>query len=352
MYKYICIVVFLAILVGCGQGMQNNLPFQYAKSARKVGIFPVYPPREEFQIGDVYMWSQSNKNINDTETVYLTTIDWLRHDADIFMKSRIVFSNTTVDAGKVATNSDIPPTRGSTTNLATRGDLRESDLAKSLPIAAFPAVSADAGFTGAFGLTKALIAIGIAGGSRTTVTLNFNDVRTYYVPKVSVRDKIHLDELPKILPTYTELGRIELNRLIALKRGRNVKACSAGRVCGVSVVTRVYLTRQINYTYRNAKIISAGLKRTSQAPVGGKSSGPSLSGVVVSVGSDQNNDSAALAQQVATLQTDVNKMLSDSTSGESVQFQAWDATGLTYANKFQRPVVIGWDGPEYSFNNQ
>lgn len=169
--RALSLLCLMGALAGCG-AVPGELSHEYGKNVRKVGMFPVYPPREEFQIGDIYIWSQAVDNPNDSVSVYLDTLDWMRGEADAFMATRVVFENTTVAAaGKpaVRTDSDIPGTVGT---IATRGELGfGSKLQRSLPIAAFPTVTADAGFTAGLGIVQGLTALGLAGGARTRVTL-------------------------------------------------------------------------------------------------------------------------------------------------------------------------------------
>jgi len=338
----ICVVI---AAVSCSGSGDRNLVLAYGKAVREIGLFPVYPPREEFQVGDVYMWSQSLSDPNDTVSVYLMTIDWLRMEADRFMASRIVFNNSATAVANTPRGSptDIP---GKSRNLALRGHA-DLALAQSLPIAAFPTVTADAGYTASAGFVGALAAIGIGGGSRTTVTLNFNDVRTYFVPNAPVMRKV-LAELPNVAMLFPE-GEVDLGRLVQQRRGKGTDPCRAGRRCGVSVVTRVFLTRQIDYTYRNAQILAVALRR-AQNP-GTLSSVQAAPDVNISVQTNNTGaiDGAHMDKQIRDLKTQVDALAAGSTPGQSFRFEAWDARGVTFASSYQRPVVVGWDGIELGF---
>ncbi|WP_139832197.1 hypothetical protein [Mesorhizobium australicum] len=317
----------------------------YGKAVREVGLFPVYPPREEFQIGDVYMWSQSISDPNDTVSVYLLTLDWLRQKADDFMASRIVFRNTdSLDLEDPDYSStDIP--EGSS-DLALRGDHREPALSRSLPIAAFPTVSADAGFTAGAGLVNVLTSVGLAGGSRTIVTLDFNDVRTYWVPTAQVLNDIRGDLAPKIGPLL-EAGTIDRDRLVKAKRGIATAPCSNGRRCGISVVTRVYLTRQINYTYRNNRIVAAAL-RIAEKPGATAPLAPSIN-VTVKTDNQGVIDSADIDTQLVEIRKQLDNLGANNAQGQAFRFESWNARGVTFSSRYQRPVVVGWDGADLSF---
>lgn len=328
---------FASLAVACSAAPDADLSIQYGKTVRKVGIFPVYPPREDLQVGDVYLWSQSIKEPNDSVSVYLTSIDWLRARADAFLASRVVFKNTEADQNKLS-QTDMP---GSSSVLATRGDLRDVALSQTLPIASFPSISADSGFTAGIGLVQALAAVGLAGSARTKVTLNFNDVRTYWVPNTQVRFEAIAAVAPQ-MPYLYEVGHIEMRERILARYGKNVPACDSGRRCGISIVTKVYLTRKLNYTYTNARIIAAALK---YAETQGKMA-PDAPAVTVNVSqqTDGTIDAAALDAQIAALRAQLKTITDSTNEGASFRFEGWDARGVTFSSSYQRPVVVGWDG--------
>ncbi|WP_420408580.1 hypothetical protein [Hoeflea sp.] len=349
MFRFWLIILILLPISSCSVNEQENISAEFGKAARKLGLFPVYPPREEFQIGDVYMWSQSVKDPNDTVSVYLDTIHSLASAADEFMKSRIVFTDTQFESGtRKKISTDIP---GQSSSLKTRRDLADGDLAKTLPIAAFPSVTTDAGFSAGFGLNRVLFAVGLAGGERTTVTLNFNDVRTYWVPAAHAYADIHQRHIGSVMANYSAVGRLRLNRQVALTRGANTDPCRAGRRCGVTVVTRVYLTRQITYTYRNNRIIAAALRHAQTGGDPAAGSTQTVSSLAVTLDDDNQIDSTALSTQIAAVREQVKELSASTTNGESFQFEAWNARGVTFSSTYQRPVAIGWDGLDYKLSS-
>lgn len=336
MRKGLC--VFLAVaLAGCaGPG---DLAQEYGKNVRKVGLTPVYPPREEFQIGDVYFWSRSRTNANDSVSVYVDTMDWLREEADRFMKTRLVFENTTVstsDGKPSRTARDLP---GEATGLTTRGELALSnDLPRSLPIAAFPKITADAGFTAGVGFVQLLTAIGLAGASRTQVELNFNDVRTYWVPNVKVID-VASRRLQDIAFSNYTVGMEELERAAQARLGAGASVCGGSRECGASVITRVYLTRRIDYTYRNARIIAGAFRAAESGRR--RSDVPAAPAVSINM---TGADGHIQAETINAIRSELDRVTAADGQGASLRFEAWDARGMTFASEYMRPVVVGWDG--------
>ena len=347
---FVSAAVLFSVLFGCGPAGEEPVAEAYGDAVRELGIFPVFPPREEFQVGDIYFWSQSKSDPSDTISVYIDTLDWVRQDASHFMLSRIVFTETDIDpaaqdAGEAA---DLYSEAGL---LSRRQDLTGDDRAvlTSLPIAAFPSITADAGFAGGLSISQLLAGVGLGGGGRTQLTLNFNDVRTYWVPKSRISNRV-AEVLPLLVGGKREFAVAEARRsLLTRHDGISADPCGDGRHCGFSVITRVYLTRRIDYTYRNASIVAAGLRRAEAqagqlAQQGQAPQAPPSVVVSVATGTDGSLDTTQTQQQLATLQQQVNSLAENQSQGQGLSFSSWDALGITFSRNFQRPVAVGWDG--------
>lgn len=326
-------ICFVLALSSCTAGSGDDLAQKYQQRTRELGLFPVYPPREEFQIGDVYFWSRSISNPNDVETVWVHSMPWMRHEAEDFLSTRIVFNSS---AAKDAPQSD-----------TTGGKLRvRSEVSTdSLPISAFPEITADAGFVAGTGIARVFRALGLSGGNRTTVSLNFNDVRTYWVPNVLVAARVRA-ELEQAAIGTAEQAMVEVQRLLDIRRNSQTAACSAVRACGFTVVTRVYLTRNITYTYRSNAIFQAAATRFAEGiPQGTTAAQPPS--VNVTLNGAGAGTSAELQAELTSLRDQVAVLARSQAPGEQIAFQSWDATGLKFSQVFQQPVAIGWDGFDY-----
>lgn len=332
-------LVFVLVLLGCSAVPNSDISVQYKKEARKLGLNPVYPPREEFQIGDVYVWARRKVSLDQEVNVYMGSEHSFIHAADRFMAERIVFKPT-----KAATD------KSQQDDLFRRQlTQRSQNDIRSLPIAAFPSVSGDAGFSGGIGLLKALQAIGLAGGARTQVTLDFKDVRTYWVPKVEAVKATGNNPIATLQAVYKRNPPGILKEILKQNYERSKLKVAGQTMCqadldyGVSVVSRVYLTRTISYTYRNGRIVSAGIKRaTAGSTLSQVPAAPAVNVNVNTSGELDSNDS-----QLSALQTQIDNLSKSQGKGDSVAFQTWDARGITFEQTYDRPVSIGWDGFEF-----
>jgi len=338
------LAILILVIANCGSIRSIDVKQAYSEKARELGLFPVYPPREEFQIGDIYLVSSAKNNRNDSVSVWLGSVDGLQKEATKFLESRVVFRETATEKLSTFNKTGAGPQADTFgTAIATR----KSQYVESLPLAAFPSISANAGFTAGVGIVGALQSLGIGFGRKTTVTLDFVDVRTYWVPKVLAapyKDAAGFKAIDNI-----NQGLSDLTRLVKLKKGSRLDAAGGERCLTMALVTRVYLTRRIDYTYRDAQILAAGIRR---ADVAGtlQNVAPAPTVIVNQQQGDGGTGETLIDDaQLNQLRQSVAAVQGQTSAGQSLAFQSWDARGLRFGQTFQRPVAIGWDGFDFEF---
>ena len=334
-------------------------------NVRKLGLVPVYPPREDIQVGDVYVvWTAktpSNKvdeiaklSFNDDVSTYLGTLHNLVHAAEEYMAGRVVF--------RLTSNFD-----EDTSNNKTQPDLyddaqailrRNAKAVSSLPVTALPEISADAGFSTGLGIVEALRAVGLAGAARTQVILNFNDVRSYGVPPVEAaaialpesvelydkRRKVTVGGQPIFEPALIQARNKELMKLSQSERNSKITPVK-DRCRKLRTVTKVYLTREITYTYRNARIVAAALKRaenTDEQAKAGSVASPTNVGIAVNVASGESDPSVSTAD-LNKVRDDLVNLVNSQNQGTALTFEGWDAIGMRFSQKFERPVIVAYE---------
>jgi hypothetical protein len=340
----ILVAISALVLTGCSSLVENGLSRKYAEAARSLGVNPVYPPREEFQVGDVFLVSTAANDPDSAVSVWLGTLDTLRVEADKFLKSRVVFKDTGVASNTSDTaKSSLSQEDLFSPDISTRNDER----VVSLPIAAFPSITVQAGQTASTGLVGALAALGFGTTEQTSVTLDFNDVRTYWVPQV-IAANYQPDALVKFGTDKLDLGAAELPQKIAAKQLMDGRKWSGQRCLSMAIVTRVYLTRKIQYTYRDRQIVAAGIKfATESGKLSQVAAPPAITVNVLQSGGDETkNGETAAAVAEALRQSTVPT--GSGAQGGSFSFVSWSARGLTFEQTYQRPVAVGWEG--FQFN--
>lgn len=347
------IVFLFFLLASCATLGDADIERKYTDVVRKLGIVPVYPPREEFQVGDIFAvsfgWNPdtSEVDIKDSARVWIGDDPRIAEAADNFMNSRIVFAATNKTEG------------GQQDDLFESGLSRRSDLrVLSLPVSAFPVISADAGFTGAIGVARVLQAIGLGGGQRTQVRLDFNDVRSYWVPKTLLDQTVIQLAAAKPLAKAASGENLQIegseNPIITgLKQQENTERASGRKISDVrcttiQVVTRVYLTRKISYTYYNAAIIAGGIRNAQQGTT--ISTIPAPQRITVNVDARNGNEpvtAGSVDDELANMRTQLDKIAASNARGSGLNFETWNALGITFSRSYDHPVAIGYEGFSY-----
>lgn len=327
-------LVLPAFLLGCSPNF-GDIRQEYSKTVRELAIVPVYPPREEFQVGDVFAVSYGPE-ILDTERLYLGNIPQVADRAEKYMASRIVFRSSGEQGDK-----DQQDTFG-------RGLTRRGEITiESLPLAPFPQIQADAGWTGSLGVVDLLRAIGIGGGQRTNVLLSFEDVRTYGVPHVEAGNVTDLENSAALMfLQHSTLVDRELNRrvLIEAAAGTNVESDPTKRCIGGYLVTKVYLTRKITYTYQNNSIVAAGIRRAEAGSDLSTLNPPDRISVNVNVDGNGLITQETGDGEIDGFRTGLDDLAKSGSQGDTLNFEGWDARGISFSQEFDRPVAIAYDG--------
>lgn len=330
------------LLTGCSS-FEGELSRKYTEAARKLGINAVYPPREEFQIGDIYLVSSKPNDPDSAVSIWLGTADEFRLRANAFLDSRVGFQGTAVTSNDT-TSANARPLLAQEDMFEPGVTTRDQHRIVSLPITGFPSIKMQAATTASTGLVGAMASLGLGVSTQTTVSLDFNDVRTYRVPQVLVTQ----EDIFRILTEYggekLDLGARELPLRIAAKEFLEGKRWTGDRCLQLAIVTDVYLTREIAYTYYDREIAAAGMKfaekQNTLAQVNGA---PAISTVVLQTNSTDPENTAAIAEALRAATTPTNT----GASGGSFSFVSWNSLGLTFRQTYQRPVAIGWYGIQF-----
>jgi hypothetical protein len=225
--------------------------------------------------------------------------------------------------------------------VSTRADQR----VLSLPITSFPSINLQSGETASAGLTGAMAALGFGVSDQTMVTLDFHDVRTFLVPKVMVTADDQRAALIAFGGEMLDRGARDLPTKIAAKEFLEGHHWGGDRCLQLAIVTQVYLTREIDYTYRDRQILAAGLKATTEQ--GKLSSVPNPPAVSVTVLQSADGDNADKSAAVAESLRQSTIPTGTGPQGGSFSFAGFNARGMTFQQTYLRPVAIGWDGFEF-----
>ena len=335
------------VLAACASFINEPPGISYAKAVQDLGIYPVYPPREDIQVGDIYgMENDHSVEQVRRRSVYVTTKD-MTADIKNYLKKRYEFGTTGTGNASYALSgfsNQIPQQ----TDAPSDGEVLDRADLQNLPITDFPAIEVDSGLSlGVAGAAQSLAAIfGFEAAKTLKMTLHFGLVTTYQVPipiayralidycrpAVDPRDgRKHLpsDCAPNILASYID-QKFQLPTDPAKGGVKNVIPI---------MVSKVYLARAISYTFNDSTLAAAaaavaeGNGTTAPGVIGGNLLGDAVAA----------ND-ASMVSALAAFQTALNGATSKAdTSGVSVSVQGYTKSSVTFQEIYERPVVVGYE---------
>ena len=330
----------MALVMACGAPVVEDVQQKYTARVRQLGLTPVYPPREGVQVGDIFISSAVRGNDAKTVRFAVDSAPEMIGAVEAALRGRLVFTPSAGDKPTKDTVGFQPDIAGG--QLQTRMEV--GGAAVTLPIVVFPEVTADAGSSLNFGILAPFSARGLFGGTRTTVTLNFNDVRAYGVDPVAIPNLTakRLCSLIKdsglMLDGYENRGksaRAYLARTVAaLEEPASVTSNRRERF---TLITKVYLTRSITYTYRNTKILAAARQ------------------VLTADGKPQQMEGGGVVVNVVPISTDGQVADGTVTAGaeaaqsgtDGFSFAGFSGLGLSIDRAFAQPVAIAYEGVSF-----
>ena len=334
------------------------------------------------QIGDIFLVSVpriklsgrtvdslAERNPADMVLLYLGNDPKVLKQAEAHLKRRLVFQRTGTKKGS-----------GSGETAEKQDDLfdgalgtRRDRVISTLPVVAFPQITADAGQGVGLGIVRALAALGLAGASRTTVSLDFSDVRSLRAPDAEVivnSRKVALGMFKKVTSHieskrnlrnkfFSELAALAEGNRLRLGNGNTEIETDFGNRCyRLVVITEVYLARRIDFTYSNGRIVAAGIQNASRSSLPSQANQlQPINPVIVQMNppaaSDGSNSpqNIVTSQDVQSVQQQAIDLINKTEQGDSLTFQSWDALGVRFSRTYDRPVTIGWRGVDYQAPN-
>lgn len=323
--------LILASLGGCGW-FREPPGISYAKSVEQLGIYPVYPPREDIQVGDIYaVETHSVKNRLKAKTAYIDTVDMSREIAS-FLGRRYKFGNTSSGTGPI---TDTVALSNQTDAFGSLPIPARNDL-MSLPIASFPEIQVDSGITigGQGGGLGAIF--GFTASKTLQMTLQFGLVTSYAVPI-----PVGVDRLDR----YCKLDQPAFctNRYLTYYLGQKYQLTEEdpGHVTSANpiMVTKVYLARQITFTFNDTVLAAAAASATGKSGTG---SVPTINGTAVQTAID--NDNPEVLTALAELQKALNEAAArKGAEAGAISIAGISRNGVSFNEVFQRPVVVGYE---------
>lgn len=325
--------------------INKDIEEQYNNAVRDFGMSPVYPPREDFRVGDLF-FTAFGKDGLAVARIWVGRMEQVATQADSyaasFRKKKTTSSSNIEKSPEAASKKDSPT---------------EDIWLESLPIVSLPSITGSSSGAAYFGGQTPYVA-GIMSDDMTRfVSVDFPNVRAHGFPAGAVTLNLdflnqfraetckHVYYAHELLESAVAEKNMTCNPKLAEKLlgSRDERPLLS---CRLELVTRVFLTDKINFTYgiRNGNRLSAGKDNESLKIL----DSPAVTVQVDNEGkqtvtfgsnktSDATNDPLPKDSPLASL----------SIAGES-------NNGLIFSKEFDHPVTIGFDSiaPSYMGWNQ
>lgn len=330
--RYLVLAASFLGLAGCG-GPSQKTEETYARSVDQLGIFPVYPPREDLQVGDIYaveVHSQSSRFATRTAFVgFADMTDYIRQ----YLSSRYVFADTTITDKSLAL--------GQRDRRQEQGDLFAKWDGSTLPISAFPSIELDSNLSGDFSLTGGTVGSGSANAGRSIrMRLQFNGVSSYSVALTAAQSALstYCGLEDKDCTSKTLASMINSKYMLGEKDQGYVKESE------VYMVSKVYLAREIQYSFSDGSVLAA--MASTQAPSESAEPKP-----VKSEPAAKPTQTAAQVQESppetgsgdAQLAEALQQIVQSSVPNAQISVTGNRTDGYVLHQIFQRPVVVGYE---------
>lgn len=313
-------IVVLLFFLGCAPLTQKDLRLEYFAQTRAIGMTPVYPPRGEVQVGDVYLiFTPANGGVDEATALYVGRMQSMRQQGLDYLASRDNIGGL------------MPSGAGGGTLTAMT----------ELPAVNFPTITGSAASSASLGAIAPVFSGLLSVGSLDTVSMKFVDVRAFGVPflsaSISSPDFQHtvcpvlLDRKTKL---YRQLGYSQVPEDDTAPCA-DMDALSKGQRCDMHIVTRTYLTRQIQFTYNQKRRIGVSGSAASPLP----STTPVAPIPAVSVNIDANTPPNTATSVIDALKAPVN--ISSSTVGAAVVSET--SQGLAFDQQFKDPLAVAYE---------
>ncbi len=313
----------IILIAACARPQLGDLPGEYTNTMRQIGHLAVYPPREDFHVGDVFFRvvkrGQHDHPLGG-KSYKVGTLDSLRAKALEETEARFRFTDTAKD--------DINPT---TENPDTYQDDLPFPEAKAtrLPAVAFPEIVATIATQGGVGGVLGRTFFGAGGSNKEVVRMRFDAVRRLEAPimRPSVFREAYAEFEKKICPQLPDLS--------VLPEIMQQSSCGQDNECDFSIVTDVYYTRKITYTYTHGDVFGADISAASVMPASGDP--PIRTNIALTI------DISDVAS--TPLLEAVSKMMKDAPiPAKGFNFGTAAGRGFAFDETFPAPVAIAADG--------
>ena len=365
----------LAFSAGCpGPGTHDPgfVGKEWSATIREFGVVPVFPPREDVQVGDIYISPVApdeeieKRLINKHGTflpipVLVGSVD-LRGPLDNYYRNRLSFPPTPNAPTTQPTTMAQPHGDGSIYLTGDNSRLRLGGFPEF-----FSAQISQGGIDGLVPTEAVDIALGAFASANKTINVSVPMVESYGLPFSIINEAVLISgdgttlayhetakaaSRPATYPSNEPTDEAAVVLLSAsnvgsLFDGNNVASTKPGIIGYLRLITEVYSTRSIDVSVQATNGVSGGANADLTTKILSKI--PSLSATThpsapsaVSATQPASFDQPTPQQVAASLNNQLNQSLQAALPGVSVKFLSVTGSGVSMRRTYERPIVIGY----------
>lgn len=332
----------------CTQPSGSDLLTQYNQTIAKLGLQPVYPPREGFQVGDVYFRAISTLDpLSPTKSrsLLVGTIPTAITFAHEYANDRILFSNSTTNDNESISQIDFETSMDAIND----EDASTKKMRSSMLTEVFPDISVTVKAGAAVGFLENFGAFLFSSGKFNRLSVSFPEVRVMHVP-IGMPGKFEALIEQFIGNITTETNR--LHKALLFGEDATSKPCERTHYkCVYTIITKVYYVREIDFALADADALDASLLAlTSLAESDKETPRTLLPKIHIEVtgasGDDLEGKESLDVRELSVAVADTLRDALASSDAETTILSAGQQTQqvFTYKQKFKQPVAIAWDG--------
>lgn len=342
---FLSTIILIANLSGCSSSIDEKEEFvqeRWVDGISRLGpeLESVYPPTEDIQIGDVYAVEYvkpgNARSQSKPKSLRLGQSEGVYGYLELYYRQRMQLPSTVFANGSVNSSVD----QGVAGRSAFGGKFQHS-----LPLTAFPDYTLASGrlfnFSASFPGKVFAFLFGFSGGDATDLTVSVRDNSTYGLPAY---------EAQRFLKQYCASITRPCDQGNMRAAYRATYGYDPQGYLGVRMVSRVHVTRRLNFTYnfQSAYAVKAVASRLDAMKVYAEKAAsltaPADAAAKASKSPADAARDALLAQMIASLNQDIAALAGTDGDAVGISSGSYDGRSIVLTQSFARPLTFAYGG--------
>lgn len=353
-------IISATLLTGCAHTPQGYVAKEWSSTMRELGITPVFPPREDVQVGDVYISPISPDAEVEafSQKGFLPLGLWLTHldvakEVTTFYSSRPSFPLTPSDTANFMASLSNNPFASLAQAADTNRNIFLGGDTNRLRMVGFPTFMSATFNKGDLAAVVPVEAVNLAFGagftSARSVTVSVPVAESYGLPADIIWPKI-MNANGTLMDLTSNIPRSQLNNLVNMKQ---VVQQGTNFYAPLRVITEVFYTRALDISVASqttrgfgvaGRPIASDVASTAAgaAATAARAASNSSSTNAVFISPGVTNLNANAVERAAEMNNSLTQAMSQTVPGGSIKFVAAGDRGVSLRRTYDRPIAIGY----------